>query len=148
TGVELDADRVWAANGSNEILQQLLQAFGGPGRSAMGFVPSYSMHPLLAAGTDTRWIPVDRGADLALDVDAALAALAEPRPDVLAVPAPGLATGLVLEHGVPRRLRDAAPGIVAVAEAYAECSPSPSACVLLAESPAKRVVSRTMSKAF
>ncbi|MFN7244664.1 MAG: aminotransferase class I/II-fold pyridoxal phosphate-dependent enzyme, partial [Dietzia cercidiphylli] len=55
TGVELDVDMVWAANGSNEILQQLLQAFGGPGRSAMGFVPSYSMHPILAAGTDTEW---------------------------------------------------------------------------------------------
>lgn len=148
TGVELDAGRVWAANGSNEILQQLLQAFGGPGRSAMGFVPSYSMHPLLAAGTDTRWIPVDRGADLALDVDAALAAIAEHRPDVLFVTTPNNPTGHVLEHDDLRRLLDAAPGIVVVDEAYAEFSPSPSACVLLAEYPAKLVVSRTMSKAF
>lgn len=82
TGVSLDVDMLWAANGSNEILQQLLQAFGGPGRSAMGFVPSYSMHPLLAAGTDTEWIPVERASDLSIDIDAALAAIAEHRPDV------------------------------------------------------------------
>src|SRR5699024_6819307 len=130
------------------IFQQLLQAFGGPGRSAMGFVPSYSMHPLLAAGTDTRWIPLDRGADLALDVDAALAAIAEHRPDVLFVTTPNSPTGHVLAHDDLRRLLDAAPGIVVVGEAYAECAPSPSACVLLAEYPAKLVVSRTMSKAF
>lgn len=60
-GHGITADQVWAANGSNEIQQQLLQAFGGPGRSALGFVPAYSMHPLLALGTGTRWVPVQRG---------------------------------------------------------------------------------------
>ncbi|MFL0580232.1 histidinol-phosphate transaminase [Dietzia sp. 179-F 9C3 NHS] len=148
TGVALDVDRVWAANGSNEILQQLLQAFGGPGRTAMGFVPSYSMHPLLAAGTDTAWIPVERAADLAINVDAALAAIAEHRPDVLFVTTPNNPTGHVVELEDLRRLLDAAPGIVIVDEAYAEFSPSPSACTLLADYPAKLVVSRTMSKAF
>lgn len=148
TGVPLDADMVWAANGSNEILQQLLQAFGGPGRSAMGFVPSYSMHPILAAGTDTRWIPVERAADLSIDIDAAEAALVECRPDVLFVTTPNNPTGHVVDLDDLRRLLDAAPGIVVVDEAYAEFSPSPSACTLLAEYPAKLVVSRTMSKAF
>lgn len=148
TGVDLDVDRVWAANGSNEILQQLLQAFGGPGRTAMGFVPSYSMHPILAAGTDTEWIPVERAADLSIDVEAALAAIAEHRPDVLFVTTPNNPTGHVVDLDDLRRLLDAAPGIVVVDEAYAEFSPSPSACTLLAEYPAKLVVSRTMSKAF
>ncbi|EYT57974.1 histidinol-phosphate aminotransferase [Dietzia sp. UCD-THP] len=148
TGVEVDVDMVWAANGSNEILQQLLQAFGGPGRSAMGFVPSYSMHPILAAGTDTGWIPVDRGTDLAIDVEAALAAIAAHRPDVLFLTTPNNPTGHVIELDDLRRLIDAAPGIVVVDEAYAEFSPSPSACTLLAEYPATLVVSRTMSKAF
>ena len=148
TGVEVDVDMVWAANGSNEILQQLLQAFGGPGRSAMGFVPSYSMHPILAAGTDTEWIPVDRGADLAIDVEAALTAIAGHRPDVVFLTTPNNPTGHVIELDDLRRLIDAAPGIVVVDEAYAEFSPSPSACTLLAEFPAKLVVSRTMSKAF
>ncbi|MEH6381395.1 MAG: histidinol-phosphate transaminase [Dietzia cercidiphylli] len=148
TGVEVDVDMVWAANASNEILQQLLQAFGGPGRSAMGFVPSYSMHPILAAGTDTEWIPVDRGADLAIDVEAALTAIAGHRPDVVFLTTPNNPTGHVIELDDLRRLIDAAPGIVVVDEAYAEFSPSPSACTLLAEYPAKLVVSRTMSKAF
>lgn len=148
TGVEVDVDMVWAANGSNEILQQLLQAFGGPGRSAMGFVPSYSMHPILAAGTDTEWVPVDRGTDLAIDVEAALAAIAEHRPDVVFLTTPNNPTGHVIELEDLRRLLDAAPGIVVVDEAYAEFSPSPSACTLLADYPAKLVVSRTMSKAF
>lgn len=148
TGVSLDVDMLWAANGSNEILQQLLQAFGGPGRSAMGFVPSYSMHPLLAAGTDTEWIPVERASDLSIDIGAALAAIAEHRPDVLFVTTPNNPTGHVVDHDDLRRLLDAASGIVVVDEAYAEFSPSPSACVLLAEYPTKLVVSRTMSKAF
>src|SRR4051812_24912009 len=50
------AEQVWAANGSNEIIQQTLQAFGGPGRSVLGFPPTYSMHPIIAAGTGTRWL--------------------------------------------------------------------------------------------
>ena len=50
TGIELSSANVWAANGSNEILLQLLQAFAGPGRSALGFEPSYSMHPIIASG--------------------------------------------------------------------------------------------------
>ena len=148
TGVDLDVDMVWAANGSNEILQQLLQAFGGPGRSAMGFVPSYSMHPILAAGTDTEWIPVDRGSDLSIDIAAAVAAIEEHRPDVVFVTTPNNPTGHVVDLDDLRRLLDMAPGIVVVDEAYAEFSPSPSACTLLADYPTKLVVSRTMSKAF
>ena len=148
TGVDVDTDMVWAANGSNEILQQLLQAFGGPGRSAMGLVPSYSMHPILAAGTDTEWIPIERATDLSIDIAAALAAIDQHRPDVLFLTTPNNPTGHALELGDLRQLLDAAPGIVVVDEAYAEFSPSPSACTLLAEYPAKLVVSRTMSKAF
>lgn len=148
TGVEVDVDMVWAANGSNEILQQLLQAFGGPGRTAMGFVPSYSMHPILAGGTDTEWIPVDRGADLGIGLSSALAAIAKHQPDVLFVTTPNNPTGHAIEHEDLRQLLDAARGIVIVDEAYAEFSPSPSACTLLADYPAKLVVSRTMSKAF
>ncbi len=61
-------ENLWAANGSNEILQQLLQAFGGPGRSAIGFVPSYSMHPIISDGTQTEWLVADRADDFSLDV--------------------------------------------------------------------------------
>ena len=75
TGVPLTAENVWAANGSNEVLQQIMQAFGGPGRTAVGFEPSYSMHPIIAAGTRTEWLPAPRRADFAIDVDAAAALL-------------------------------------------------------------------------
>lgn len=148
TGVAVTVDNLWAANGSNETLQQLLQAFGGPGRKVLGFQPSYSMHPILAAGTQTEFIDCPRGADFRIDIDAALAAIAEHRPDIVFVTTPNNPTGDVTSIEALRLIIDAAPGIVIVDEAYGEFSPSPSATTLLAEYPAKLVVSRTMSKAF
>lgn len=148
TGVAVTVDNLWAANGSNEVLQQLLQAFGGPGRSVLGFQPSYSMHPILSAGTQTRFLNCPRGVDFRIDIDAALAAIGEHRPDIIFITTPNNPTGDVTSLDDIRTLLDAAPGIVIVDEAYAEFSPSPSAVTLLADYPAKLVVSRTMSKAF
>ncbi|MEV0105483.1 histidinol-phosphate transaminase [Nocardia sp. NPDC050799] len=148
TGVAVDAANVWAANGSNEILQQLLQAFGGPGRRALGFVPSYSMHPIISEGIDTEWVEAKRGADFAIDIDAALAAIAERRPDVVFVTSPNNPTGHSIAPAELARILDTAPGIVIVDEAYAEFSAAPSAVGLIDRYPAKLVVSRTMSKAF
>ena len=62
---------MWAANGSNEAIQQLLQAFGGPGRRALGFDPGYSMHSLIARVTCTGWVSADRDEDFGLDPDRA-----------------------------------------------------------------------------
>jgi len=148
TGVPVTVDNLWAANGSNEILQQLLQAFAGPGRSAMGFVPSYSMHPIIADGTDTEWVEVFRRHDFALDVDAAVTVIEERRPDVVFVTSPNNPTGHSVGIAELRRILDVAPGIVIVDEAYAEFSAAPSAMTLIDEFPAKLVVTRTMSKAF
>lgn len=149
TGVDITVDQVWAANGSNEILQQLLQAFGGPGRSAMGFVPSYSMHPILSSGTQTEVIGIDRDPEtFDIDMDSALAAIAEHRPDVIFITTPNNPTGNLTTLADLRRIIEAAPGIVIVDEAYAEFTEEPSATTLLAEFPSKLVVSRTMSKAF
>ncbi|RNE49454.1 histidinol-phosphate transaminase [Corynebacterium alimapuense] len=148
TGVSVAAEQVWAANGSNEVLQQLLQAFGGPGRCVLGFQPSYSMHPILSAGTQTTFIDCPRGADFRIDIDAALAAIDDRHPDIIFVTTPNNPTGDVTSLSEIKKLLDAAPGIVVVDEAYAEFSSSPSALELLAEYPTKLVVSRTMSKAF
>jgi histidinol-phosphate aminotransferase len=148
TGVPLTSANLWAANGSNEILQQVLQAFGGPGRVAAGFVPSYSMHPIIANGTRTEWLPTPRGADFAIDVPAAAAVLADHAPDVTFLTSPNNPTGQSLEPDELARLLDAAPGIVIVDEAYAEFSDRPSAVGLLRTHGHKLVVSRTMSKAF
>ncbi|MBF6239641.1 Histidinol-phosphate aminotransferase [Nocardia otitidiscaviarum] len=148
TGVAVDVSNVWAANGSNEILQQLLQAFGGPGRSALGFVPSYSMHPIISEGIDTEWVEAKRGGDFSLDIDYAVGVIAQRRPDVVFVTSPNNPTG----HSIPladlERILDAAPGIVVVDEAYGEFSAAPSAITLIDRYPAKLVVTRTMSKAF
>jgi histidinol-phosphate aminotransferase len=148
TGIALTTENLWAANGSNEILQQLLQAFGGPGRSAIGFVPSYSMHPIISDGTQTEWLEAARADDFGLDVDVAVAAITDRRPDVVFLTSPNNPSGQSVSLDDLRRVLDAAPGIVIVDEAYGEFSSQPSAVHLLASYPAKLVVTRTMSKAF
>ncbi|OZE76145.1 histidinol-phosphate transaminase [Rhodococcus sp. 15-649-2-2] len=148
TGFAVATANVWAANGSNEILQQLLQAFGGPDRTALGFVPSYSMHPIISSGTQTEWIPAKRRADFSLDVDYAVHAIEERKPDVVFVTSPNNPTGHSIDEQDLRRILDAAPGIVVVDEAYAEFSSATSAIGLIESYPSKIVVSRTMSKAF
>ncbi|MHA6783832.1 histidinol-phosphate transaminase [Pseudonocardia saturnea] len=148
TGVPLTAANLWAANGSNEVLQQIMQCFGGPGRTAVGFEPSYSMHPIIAAGTRTEWLPAPRRADFAIDVDAAASLLRDRTPDLTFLTSPNNPTGQSLEPAELAVLVDAAPGIVVVDEAYAEFSDRPSAVTLLATHGHKLIVSRTMSKAF
>ncbi len=148
TGVQVGFEQVWAANGSNEVLQQLLQAFGGPGRCALGFTPSYSMHPILSKGTQTEFIACPRNEHFRIDVDAALEAIEQHRPSVIFITTPNNPTGDVTSLEDIATIVEAAPGIVIVDEAYAEFSDSPSALTLLERFPAKLVVSRTMSKAF
>lgn len=148
TGVPVTYEQLWAANGSNEVLQQLLQAFGGPGRTVLGFQPSYSMHPILAQGTQTTFINCPRGKEFRIDVDAALAAIKLQQPDIVFVTTPNNPTGDVTSLDTIQKILDAAPGIVIVDEAYAEFSEQPSAISLLENYPTKLVVSRTMSKAF
>jgi histidinol-phosphate aminotransferase len=148
TGVALSRENLWAANGSNEILQQIMQAFGGPGRTALGFEPSYSMHPIIASGTQTEWLPAPRRDDFTVDVTAAAALIAEREPDLVMVTSPNNPTGGSIEPADLAVLIDAAPGMIVVDEAYAEFSDRPSSATLLAEYGHKLIVSRTMSKAF
>jgi histidinol-phosphate aminotransferase len=148
TGTQLGVENLWAANGSNEILQQLLQAFGGPGRSAIGFVPSYSMHPIISDGTRTEWLETARAEDFSLDVDAAVPAVSERKPDVVFIASPNNPSGQSVSLPDLRRLLDVLPGIMIVDEAYGEFSSQPSAVALVREYPTKLIVTRTMSKAF
>lgn len=148
-GAGFELDQVWAANGSNEVHQQLLQVFGGPGRTALGFLPAYSMHPLLALGTGTRWAPARRGVDFGLTVAEAVAQVREHRPDVVFLCSPNNPTGTVLDLAVVTAVLAEAPGMVVVDEAYAEFARAGtvSALSLLSDHP-RLVVTRTMSKAF
>jgi histidinol-phosphate aminotransferase len=152
TGTHLTVENLWAANGSNEILQQLLQAFGGPGRSAIGFVPSYSMHPIISDGTQTAWLVANRAADFSLDIDVAVASVTDRKPDIVFVASPNNPSGQSVPLAELRRLLDAlsseTTGILILDEAYGEFSSQPSAVNLIDEYPTKLVVTRTMSKAF
>ena len=148
-GHGLTWEQTWAANGSNEIIQQLLLAFGGPGRSALGFEPSYSMHQIIAQTTATRWIAGTRNEDFSLDAEAAASAVTEHQPDVVFLTSPNNPTGTALPLPVIEAVCAAAPGMVVVDEAYAEFARDPdgSALALLPRFP-RLVVVRTMSKAF
>ncbi|MFF2950808.1 histidinol-phosphate transaminase [Kitasatospora sp. NPDC057965] len=151
TGHAVARENVWAANGSNEVIQQLLQTFGGPGRTALGFEPSYSMHALISRGTGTGWISGPRNADFTIDLDAAVAAIAEHRPHVVFVCSPNNPTGTAVDAATVLRLYEAAqaarPSLVVVDEAYVEFSHRDSLLPLIEGRP-NLVVSRTMSKAF
>jgi len=148
-GHGLSTANVWAANGSNEVQQQLLQAFAGPGRKALGFGPSYSMHPLLAAGTGTQWIGALRDPDFGLTPAAAVAQIEEHDPDLVFLCSPNNPTGTALDPAVVDAVLAAAHGMVVVDEAYAEFARpgTPTALALLPGHP-RLVVTRTMSKAF
>ncbi|MFG1923771.1 histidinol-phosphate transaminase [Cryptosporangium sp. NPDC048952] len=148
-GHGLTVHNLWAANGSNEVLQQLLQVFGGPGRTALGFTPAYSMHPILSLGTGTAWIDGRRNADFSVDAEQAAADVRKHDPDIVFLCSPNNPTGTALGLDVVEAVLDAARGMVVVDEAYAEFrrEGTPSALTLLRASH-RLVVTRTMSKAF
>jgi histidinol-phosphate aminotransferase len=148
-GHGLTGQQVWAANGSNEIIQQLLQAFGGPGRTALGFEPSYAMHPLIARATATTWVKGQRDQSFGLDAGRAAAAVREHQPDLVFLTSPNNPTGAALPLAVVEAVCEAAPGMVVVDEAYAEFARDTrgTALTLLPRYP-RLVVTRTMSKAF
>jgi histidinol-phosphate aminotransferase len=148
-GHDLTPAQTWAANGSNEIIQQLLQAFGGPGRTALGFEPSYSMHSIIAQTTSTRWAAAARNEDFSLDPAGVAEAVARNQPDVIFLTSPNNPTGTALPLSLIASVCEQAPGMVVVDEAYAEFArdPEASALALLPRYP-RLVVVRTMSKAF
>lgn len=150
--VGLPPERVWAANGSNEVLAQLLQAYGGPGRRLVTVRPGYSMYPVLARVTMTELVEVDLD-DAFCWSDDTVAAVADAAPDVVVLANPNNPTGVPVDLAHVRAVHDAAPdALVIVDEAYVEFSgdgsgTAVSAVGALDELP-RLVVSRTFSKAF
>ena len=147
-GHGLVAEQLWAANGSNEVLQQILQAFGGPGRSLLSFTPTYSMYPLLASGTDTSWIGIERPADYALTPELVIDGLRQHNPDIAILCGPNNPTGTSLDRDVILAAYDAFDGILIVDEAYQEFDAERESAVTLLAGRPRLIVSRTMSKAF
>lgn len=148
-GHQLTPEQLWAANGSNEVIQQIFQAFGGPGRKAIGFRPTYSMYSLIALGADTDYVEVDREDRYELSPDLIRAAIEEHKPDIVMLCSPNNPTGTPLSLSCIKAAYEATDGIVVVDEAYAEFShgQEDSAVSLLPGRP-RLLVSRTMSKAF
>ncbi|MCD5311459.1 histidinol-phosphate transaminase [Kineosporia babensis] len=157
-GHDLEADQIWAANGSNEVIQQLLQAFAGHGRTVLGFTPTYSMHSIITVGTGATWVDGKRGlgtenADdpnqFDLHVEQTVAQIEQHRPDVTFLCSPNNPTGTALDLEVVKAAYEATDGLLIVDEAYAEFARpgTPSALTLL-PGRERLVVSRTMSKAF
>jgi histidinol-phosphate aminotransferase len=136
---------IWAANGSNEIIQSLYLAFGEGG--ALGFTPSYSMHPLIARVTNSPWIDGSRREDFSLDVELAIEEIKKNQPSIVFITTPNNPTGSSVTLEEIEKLAEAVPGLLVVDEAYAEFSDEPSAVTLIEKYP-QIVVSRTMSKAF
>ncbi len=149
-GTSFTVKNIWAANGSNEILQTLFLAFGGHGRTALGFTPSYSVHPMIANITGTSWIVGSRNSDFGVELPGAAIGIRELSPSMVFLTTPNNPSG------TPTSIRDieeiaiatgAVNGVLIVDEAYAEFSDTPSAVTLIRKYP-HIIVSRTMSKAF
>lgn len=149
SGVTLPVEQIWAANGSNEIMLQILQGFAGPGRSVLSFAPTYSMYPEYARDTFSEWITAPRRDDFTIDTSEAMDAVERHRPSVIFIASPNNPTGTAVPAELVRKLHDATGGIVVLDEAYIEFRHAgvPSALELLADHP-RLIVTRTMSKAF
>ncbi|HET7684674.1 MAG TPA: histidinol-phosphate transaminase [Marmoricola sp.] len=149
SGVPVTREQVWAANGSNEVMLQILQAFGGPGRTAVSFAPTYSMYPEYARDSMTAWVAGRRREDFGLDVDHARELIEQHQPSVILLPSPNNPTGTAVPAEVVSALAEIAPGVLVIDEAYAEFrrQGTPSALELLGRHP-NLIVTRTMSKAF
>jgi histidinol-phosphate aminotransferase len=145
SGTTFSASHVWVANGSNEIIQSLFLAFGE--RCAIGFLPSYSMHPLIARVTSTQWIDGNRRADFSLDIESAISQITATAPALTFITTPNNPTGEAIAISEIEKIAQSVPGLLVVDEAYAEFSDEVSAVTLIAKYP-QIVVIRTMSKAF
>ena len=148
SGTKFSADNIWAANGSNEIIQSIFLAFAqGP---VLGFTPSYSMHPLIAKVTGAQWIDGKRNVDFSLNVADAVAEVQKHKPTLTFITTPNNPTGGAVTIAEIQQLADACKvvgGLLVVDEAYAEFSQEKSAVTLIANNP-HVIVIRTMSKAF
>jgi histidinol-phosphate aminotransferase len=148
SATKFSAENIWAANGSNEIIQSIFLAFAqGP---VLGFTPSYSMHPLIAKTTGAQWIDGERNADFSLNTADAVAEIIKNKPTLTFITTPNNPTGGAVTIDAIQELANAAKhvgGLLVVDEAYAEFSQEVSAVTLIANNP-HVIVIRTMSKAF
>ena len=145
SSTKFSADNIWAANGSNEIIQSIFLAFASG--SVLGFTPSYSMHPLIAKVTQVQWLNGNRREDFTLDIDSAIEQIQRDKPTLTFITTPNNPTGSAVTIEEIEKVAKSTSGLLIVDEAYAEFSDEISAVTLIQKYP-HVVVIRTMSKAF
>jgi histidinol-phosphate aminotransferase len=138
--------RVFCANGSNEVLQTLLLTYGGPGRTALVFEPTYALHSHIARITGTELVVGGRADDFTVDPDFARSLIEQHQPDVVFLCSPNNPTGTVEDPATVQAILDAAPGLVVVDEAYGEFARHSALAQIDDERPL--VVVRTYSKVW
>ena len=152
SGMKIAPERIWAANGSNEIMSQLFSAFGGPGATALIFEPTYSMYPEYARDSFTKMVAIPRRADFTVDIELAIGEITSHAPNLVILASPNNPTGTLIELVEIEKIVIAARevgALVVIDEAYAEFRREKNATALkLLDTYPNVVVSRTMSKAF
>ena len=138
--------QVFVANGSNEVLQTLCLTYGGPGRLAATFEPTYALHTHIPRITSTGSVSGPRTADFALDLDVVAQVLAEHQPAITFLCSPNNPTGMVETEDAIRSVAELAPGLLVVDEAYGQFAPW--SALELVDDEAPIVVTRTYSKTW
>lgn len=143
---KVDPDEIFVANGSNEVISTVMLAYGGPGRKAMTFEPTYAMYAQVAKVTSTELIEVERDSNFRLDLSTVLEANTEHRPDIVFFCSPNNPTGLDEDPEIIARLAEDEHPLIIIDEAYGQFA-SFSAMELAARNP-NIVVSKTFSKVW
>jgi histidinol-phosphate aminotransferase len=144
--MDVDPSQVLVANGSNEVLQTVCLAYGGAGRWAVDFQPTYLMHGQIAEITGTSVHHGRRAADFSLDLDEVRTVLAQRSPAITFLCSPNNPTGLVEPREVVESVVERAPGLVVVDEAYGQFAPT--SAVSLVDDDTPLLVTRTFSKTW
>lgn len=143
---DVGPEQVFVANGSNEVLQTLLLAYAGPGRTVATFEPTYQLHGHIARLTGATVVETDRAADFTLDLAAAKAAVEATQPMVTFLCSPNNPTGLVEPQANVLALLDVVPGLLVVDEAYGQFTDW--SALSLVDDDRPLVVTRTFSKTW
>jgi len=139
-------EQVFAANGSNEVLQALCLAYGGAGRTAVVFEPTYALHSHIARITGTEMVVGRRDRDFAVDLAEVRRILVRSDPALTFLCSPNNPTGTVDAVETTAAVVAAAPGLVVVDEAYGQFATR--SAIGQVSDDANLVVVRTFSKTW
>ena len=134
----------FVANGSNEVLQTILLAYGGAGRCVATFEPTYQMYSQIARVTGAEVVQGERRADLTLDALEIERVLTRHKPSVSFLCNPNNPTGIIEPRANLETMLAHTTGVVVVDEAYAEFSEWSAIDMVSEDKPL--AVTRTFSK--